>query len=122
MLSPADALARMRTCHDAGLAVPCDLADDVIALLERLLTAKQRRQLRDRELRIAAMLLPANDPPWSKAGHLLRESRAMARAGRAPLPNTVRMHLQHAARLGELPTCRKQFARILAANDDAWTL
>ncbi len=117
----ADTLARMRTCRDAGLPVPHDLADAVISLLELLLTASERRKMRNRELRLAALLLPANDPPWTKAGHLLKEARVMARSHLEPETGTVRMHLKRAARLGELPNCRKQLVRILAANDDSWT-
>ena len=117
----ADTLARMRTCRAAGLPVPPDLADAVITLLEGLLSARERKRLRDRELRLAAMLLPANDSPWAKAGHLLKETRALARMRRPTAGHPIRTHLQEAAKLGELPTCQKQFVRILAANDEEWT-
>lgn len=117
----ADALARMRACRDAGLPISRDLLDDMIELAERLLSAHERRRLRDRELRLAALLLPACDSPWIKAGHLVKEAKALARTRRDVADGTVLAHLRKADSLGGLPSCQKQFMRIIAASDGKWT-
>ncbi len=116
----ADALARLRTCHEAGLPVPADLVGNVIALLARLLSAEERRQQRDLELRRARLLLPANDaPPFTVAGQLLAEYGAMKRTRRQEEANPVRLHLRQAEVFCRIPGSQKQLASILAANDDA---
>ena len=119
--SAATTLARLRVCRDAGVPVPPDLLDAAIMLAERLLSARERKQLRDRELRLAALILPANDALWTKAGQLLKEARAMARRRPASIADPVRLHLHRADELGGLPSSQKQFLRILAANDDMRT-
>lgn len=101
--------------------MPRDLLDEMIQLAESVLSARDRRVLRDRELRLAALMLPANDPPWTKAGHLLKEAKALARTRRDVPADSVRAYLREAERLADLPQCQKQFARILAANDGEWT-
>lgn len=88
---------------------------------ERLLTARERRRMRDIELRRAALLLPRHEPVWSKAGALLREAKAMDRARHGRIQDPVRERLTAAARFGALPGCQKQMARILAARSDDWT-
>lgn len=97
---------------------PDDLRAGLVALLDGWLSRKVATRLRDREVRVAAMLLPANDSTWATAGELLREANALQRAIRPETDSAVRAALRRAADHARLPGSRKQFARILAANDD----
>ena len=117
----AVALARLRTCRDAGLPVPTDLHDELITLLAGMMSAEERQQQRNRELRIAALLLPADLPLWTRARLLHQEAKGLARARRDSAVEPVRDRLRVAALYAALPGCQKQFARILAEDTAAWT-
>lgn len=115
-------LARLIVARDAGLPVPAEMVDPLIAQLARAAEDGQRRNFRDREIRLAALFVgAANDSAWTKAGALVDTLAQLARAGRIG-NSPARLHLQRASTFGEVPGSRKQLERILkAANDDSAT-
>lgn len=117
----ATALSRLRTCRDAGLPVPVDLHDELIALLAATMSAEERQQQRNRDLRIAALLLPADLPLWTRARLLHQEALSLARSRRDSSVDPVRDRLRIAALYASLPGCQKQYARILAEDPASWT-
>ncbi|TXH66599.1 MAG: hypothetical protein E6Q88_11685 [Lysobacteraceae bacterium] len=117
----AETLARLRVCRDAGLPVLPELAADAIEVIEQFLYAAELRDRRDAMIRRAALLLPDPDAkPYTRAGLLLQEARAMNRTWnilRSKPPenelSTPRACL-HAARLyAELPGSQRHFYRVL---------
>ena len=96
---------------------------EVSALMRGLgaMSAEERQQQRNRELRIAALLLPADLPLWTRARLLHQAAKGLARARRDSAVEPVRDRLRVAALYAALPGCQKQFARILAEDTAAWT-
>lgn len=122
--SAVDTLARLRVCRDAACQVPPDLVIDAIAVIERSLHTETLRARRDELIRRAALLLPDTEArPYTRAGMLLQEARAMNRTWhilRAQPPQldqcTPRACL-HAARLcAPLPESQRHFYRVLASG------
>lgn len=112
-------LARTRACDAAGIVWPADLRMDVVQCLERIVDGTAQRKLRDELIRRAALLLPPM-APYSRAGLLAQEAKAMARTwhvrgaeAASDSPATPRECLHAAAQLAALPRSQRQFHRVL---------
>lgn len=122
MASAVDTLARLRVCRDAGRSAPPDLIADAVDAIEGFLRTDTLRDRRDALIRRAALLLP-DGRPYTRAGLLLQESRAMNRTWHIlrqsppePVLATPRDCL-HAARLiAPLPESQRHFYRVLSEN------
>lgn len=124
MGNAADALARLRVCRAAGLTIPLDLQEELLACLESQVSAGRLRQNRDALIRRAAMLLaPASD--YQHAERLADEARQMMRTWSLlktrpaeAEPTTPRACLHAASLQAPLPKSVRQYYRVLQALRD----
>lgn len=114
-----DTLARVRVCRRAGRPGTPDLLADVEEILEGLVSKAECKKRRDEMIRLAALMLPTAGP-YTQAGVLWKEIKALARSrnGSASQPDaaprdSVREYLKAAAQAAPLPKSQRQVHRIL---------
>ena len=112
-------LARLRARRGAGLKPSDELLDQIDALLDGVVGARQQLEARNRLIRRAALLLPPMclarqaDELFKQAGALSR-LRTQNPAEPFPVePATVRECLHSASLHGRLVNSQRQFLRIL---------
>lgn len=108
-------LTRVRALIGAG-AIPRDLGDWLLDLLEALEPAAERLARRDALLREAGERLSGS--AWARAGRLVQEIRDQRLPRRlltreAPLPDAVRDLVAQALAIAPAPRERRQLYRLL---------
>lgn len=120
----ASVITRLQACEGAGVPWPDDLRADALNALVGIKELRDRNRERDRQLRLARLCLPTElgKAPWTAAGALLVELKALRRARRPDTDSELRACLRRAIDHGKVPESQKQLARIIATNDpDDWT-